>query len=276
MVKPKPFVKWVGGKRQLIEHIKNNMPDEFGTYFEPFVGGGAVLFELTPKNAVINDYNFELINIYKVISGNNLKSLYNQLRIYENNNSEQHYYEIRDIDRDEKKMSTLKDFEKAARTIYLNKTCFNGLYRVNSKNQFNVPFNKKEKVNTFEENNLEAIHEYLTKNNVTILNGDFEDAVKTATKDDFVYFDPPYDNLKDDTFTSYTDKGFGRADQTRLFNCFKKLDEMGVKVMLSNHNTPFINDLYKDYNIIIVNAKRMINSNASKRGHVEETIITNY
>lgn len=276
MVKPKPFVKWVGGKRQIIEKIKEHAPKEFNTYFEPFVGGGAVLFELVPEKAVINDYNSELINVYNLLASKKLNYLYKQLKIHENNNSEEYYYAIRGMDRDKEIFDKLKDYERAARTIYLNKACFNGLYRVNSKNQFNVPFNKRKKVNTFEKDNLEAIHEYLTINNITILNGDFEDSVEKAEKGDFVYFDPPYDNLKDDSFTSYTDKGFGKDEQVRLFNCYKRLDEKGVKVMLSNHNTPFINELYKDYTITVISAKRNINSVGSKRGAVEETIITNY
>lgn len=276
MVKPKPFVKWVGGKRQIIEKIKEHAPKEFNTYFEPFVGGGAVLFELVPEKAVINDYNSELINVYNLLVSKKLNYLYKQLKIHENNNSEEYYYAIRGMDRDKEIFDKLKDYERAARTIYLNKACFNGLYRVNSKNQFNVPFNKRKKVNTFEKDNLEAIHEYLTINNITILNGDFEDSVEKAEKGDFVYFDPPYDNLKDDSFTSYTDKGFGKDEQVRLFNCYKRLDEKGVKVMLSNHNTPFINELYKDYTITVISAKRNINSVGSKRGAVEETIITNY
>ena len=270
MVKPKPFVKWVGGKRQIIEKIKEHAPKEFNTYFEPFVGGGAVLFELVPEKAVINDY------VYNLLASKKLNYLYKQLKIHENNNSEEYYYAIRGMDRDKEIFDKLKDYERAARTIYLNKACFNGLYRVNSKNQFNVPFNKRKKVNTFEKDNLEAIHEYLTINNITILNGDFEDSVEKAEKGDFVYFDPPYDNLKDDSFTSYTDKGFGKDEQVRLFNCYKRLDEKGVKVMLSNHNTPFINELYKDYTITVISAKRNINSVGSKRGAVEETIITNY
>ncbi len=276
MVKPKPFVKWVGGKRQIIEKIKEHVPKEFNTYFEPFVGGGAVLFELVPEKAVINDYNSELINVYNLLASKKLNYLYKQLKTHESNNSEEYYYAIRGMDRDKETFDKLKDYERAARTIYLNKACFNGLYRVNSKNQFNVPFNKRKKVNTFEKDNLEAIHEYLTINNITILNGDFEDSVEEAEKGDFVYFDPPYDNLKDDSFTSYTDKGFGKDEQVRLFNCYKRLDEKGVKVMLSNHNTPFINELYKDYIITVISAKRNINSVGSKRGAVEETIITNY
>ncbi|MGI6329645.1 MAG: DNA adenine methylase [Bacilli bacterium] len=272
----RPFVKWVGGKRQIMKKIKEHIPKEFNTYFEPFVGGGAVLFELTPKKAVINDYNQELINVYNVLMGNDLNNLFKQLKIHEKNNSEDYYYAVRNMDRDQEEYAKLRDYEKAARTIYLNKTCFNGLYRVNSKNQFNVPFNKSNKVNTFEPDNLKMIHEYLTKNEITILNADFEEAVKDAKEGDFVYFDPPYDHLKDDSFTSYTDKGFKKEDQVRLFNCYKRLDEKGVKVMLSNHNTPFINELYKDYTIVVIEAKRNINSVGSKRGSVEETIIRNY
>lgn len=277
MVQPKPFLKWVGGKRQIIDHIIKYSPEKFNTYFEPFVGGGAVLFELMPKEAVVNDYNSELITVYNVLRNTTkTKKMCDLLKKHEKENSEEYYYEIRNLDRDKEKYKKLKDYEKSARMIYLNKTCFNGLYRVNSKNEFNVPYNKSKKVNTFDKDNLTAINRYLTDNNISILNEDFEKAIESAKKGDFVYFDPPYDNLNDDSFTSYTDKGFGRAEQVRLFNCYKRLDKKGVSVMLSNHNTPFINELYKDYNIAVVHAKRNINSDGSKRGSVEETIITNY
>ena len=277
MTKPKPFMKWVGGKRQLIEQILKYIPKEFNTYFEPFIGGGAILFELMPNQAVISDYNAELINVYSILcSPPKTKKMCDLLKQYESKNSEEYYYKIRNIDRDKKEFEKLKDYERASRTVYLNKTCFNGLYRVNSKNEFNVPCNKNKKVNTFDKDNLTAVNKYLTNNKITILNCDFEKAVQGAKKGDFVYFDPPYDSLNDNSFTSYTDSGFGREEQVRLFNCYKELDKKGVKVMLSNHNTTFINDLYKDYNIIVVNAKRSINSNGNKRGYVEETIITNY
>lgn len=278
MVKPKPFVKWVGGKRQIIQKIKDNAPESFNTYFEPFVGGGAVLFELLPPKAVINDYNSELINVYKVLAGDSsdLEKMCQLLKYHEENSSKEYFYEIRNMDRDGIKLFDFKDYERAARTIYLNKNCFNGIYRVNSKNEFNVPFKNIKRVNTFEGKILEAVHDYLSSENITILNEDFEKAVSSAKKGDFVYFDPPYDNLTDISFTSYTDVGFDKNDQLRLFNCYKKLDKKGVKVMLSNHNTQFINDLYKDYNIKVINVKRNINADASKRGSVEETIITNY
>ncbi|MDD2504669.1 MAG: DNA adenine methylase [Bacilli bacterium] len=277
-IDPKPFVKWAGGKRQIIDKIKEFAPKEFKTYYEPFVGGGAVLFALRPNKAVINDYNSELINVYKCLSTNvfMLDDLIKQLKINEKNHDEENYYEIRNFDRKEGLMDKLSSTERAARTIYLNKSCFNGLYRVNSNGQFNVPFNKKKEVKIFDKKNLEDVYTYLSKFDINILNGDFEDAVKTAKKGDFVYFDPPYDTLNDESFTSYTDKGFNKEDQKRLFECYKRLDKKGVYVMLSNHNTPFINELYKDYNIKVISAKRNINSNGSKRGSVEETIITNY
>ncbi len=277
MIKPKPFVKWVGGKRQLIHEIKKRVPKEFNIYYEPFIGGGALFFELQPKIAVINDYNDELINVYRVLSLKyKTNKLIQKLKNHEEKNNKEYFYEVRSWDRNREEYNKLNDIEKAARTIYLNKTCFNGIYRVNSKNEFNVPFNNSKKINTFENSNFKAINDYFDNNNITIINGDFEEAVKGAKKGDFVYFDPPYDNLKDDTFTSYTENGFDKKEQVRLFNCFEKLDKMGVYVMLSNHNTSFINDLYKNYNIKVVNAKRSINSNGNKRGNVEETIITNY
>ena len=166
-------------------------------------------------------------------------------------------------------------YTKAARTIYLNKACFNGLYRVNSKNEFNVPFGKKEKVNTYDGGNLITVSNYLTMNDVKILSIDFEESVKDAQKGDFVYFDPPYDS-DTKTFNSYTEEGFGKEEQRRLAKVFKELDKKGVYVMLSNHNTLLVNELYQDYYIHHIEAKRNINSKGSKRGKVEEVIITNF
>lgn len=169
----------------------------------------------------------------------------------------------------------MSDYARAARTIYLNKTCFNGLYRVNSKNEFNVPYNGKDNINTYDGENLIAIHMYLTMNDIKIMNTDFEEAVETAEAGDFVYFDPPYDSINN-SFTSYTDTGFGKEEQERLADIFKELDKKGVYVMLSNCNTPFIQNLYKDYHIHVIEAKRSINAKGNKRGNVEEVIITNY
>lgn len=276
MIKGKPFVKWAGGKRQILDKLKKYIPDEYNTYYEPFIGGGALLFELSPRSAVINDSNAELINVYQVLCNEEkFKKMCKILNSHETKHSEEYYYEIRNKDRNKSTYNKLSDYTRAARTIYLNKACFNGLYRVNSKGEFNVPFGKKTKVNTYEGNNLITVSNYLTMNDIKILNVDFEEAVATAKKGDFVYFDPPYDSDKA-IFNSYTEEGFNKDDQRRLASVYKELDKKGVYVMLSNHNTVLIKELYKDYNIHIIEAKRNINSNAEKRGKVEEVIITNY
>ena len=276
MLKGKPFVKWAGGKRQVIDKLCEYAPDEFGTYYEPFIGGGALLFELSPKKAVINDSNKELMNVYQVLCDENkFKKMCNILNHYETEHNEEFYYEIRNKDRNKNSFSRLSDYKKAARTIYLNKACFNGLYRVNSKNEFNVPFGKKEKVNTYDGGNLITVSNYLTMNDIKIMNVDFEAAVKDAKKGDFVYFDPPYDS-DTHTFNSYTEEGFNKEQQRRLARVFKELDQKGVYVMLSNHNTILVNELYKDYHFHTIEAKRNINANGKKRGKIEELIITNY
>ena len=276
MIKGKPFVKWAGGKRQIIDKLIHYAPNKFNTYYEPFVGGGALLFELSPNNAVINDSNIELMNIYKVLCNEEkFKKMCAILNKYEKNHSEEFYYEIRDMDRNKRSFSRLSDYKRAARTIYLNKACFNGLYRVNSKNEFNVPFGKKLKVNTYEGGNLITVSNYLTMNNIKILNVDFEEAVKDAKKGDFIYFDPPYDSDKS-IFNSYTESGFGKDEQRRLAKVYKELSDKGCFVMLSNHNTTLVQELYKEFHIHLIEAKRNINANAKKRGKVEEVIITNY
>ena len=276
MLKGKPFVKWAGGKRQIMKDIKKYIPDNYSTYYEPFVGGGAVFFELAPKKAVLNDYNKELMNVFECIKDEiRFEKMCNELNHHEANHSEEYYYKIRDLDRDKKKFNKLVDYKRAARTIYLNKACFNGLYRVNSKNEFNVPYGKKEKVNTYEGQNLGIVHCILNFNDIELLSTDFEEAVKNAKKGDFVYFDPPYDS-DTSTFNSYTEDGFGKEEQVRLFELFEKLDKKGCYIMLSNHNTKLIRDLYKNYNINVIKAKRNINANGKKRGNVEEVLITNY
>ena len=276
MIKGKPFVKWAGGKRQIIDKLKKYVPDEFDTYYEPFIGGGALLFELSPKKAIINDSNEELMNVYECLCDEEkFKKMCGVLNHYETEHSEAFYYDIRNKDRNKNSYNRLSCYTKAARTIYLNKECFNGLYRVNSKNEFNVPFGKKLKVNTYDGGNLITVSNYLTMNDIKILCVDFEDAVKSAKKGDFVYFDPPYDS-DTSTFNSYTEDGFGKEEQRRLAKVFKELDAKGVYVMLSNHNTSLVNELYKDYHMHLIEAKRSINANGKKRGKVEEVIITNY
>ena len=276
MLKGKPFVKWAGGKRQIIDKLKKYVPEEFDTYYEPFVGGGALLFELSPKKAVINDYNEELMNVFECIKDEaKFSKMCSELNHHETNHSEEYYYLIRNKDRDKTKFKKMPDYKRSARTIYLNKACFNGLYRVNSKNEFNVPFNGKAKINTYDGQNLGIIHAYLNFNDVKILNIDFEESVKEAKEGDFIYFDPPYDS-ETSTFNSYTENGFGKEEQVRLARVYKELSDRGCYVMLSNHNTTLVKELYKDFNIHVIEAKRNINSNGQKRGKVEEVIITNY
>lgn len=275
MIKGKPFVKWAGGKRQIILELKKFVPNKFDCYYEPFIGGGALFFELAPRKAVINDSNKELMNVYEVLCCHNkFVKMCKVLNEYEALNSSEFYYKIRNQDR-EKGYVRMPDYKKAARTIYLNKTCFNGLYRVNKKGYFNVPYNKKDRVSTYDGENLLTIHMLLNMNDVTISCVDFEESVKSAKKGDFVYFDPPYDS-ETHTFNSYTEEGFGKDEQIRLASVFKDLDKRGVKVMLSNHNTELVNELYKDFNINVIEAKRSINSKGNKRGKVFEVIITNY
>lgn len=273
----RPFVKWAGGKTQLLERLHAYMPETYNNYFEPFIGGGSFFLNIAPKKATINDFNAELVCAYKCFQNDELfESLKNELKKHEFNHSEEYYYQIRSMDKEEGFL-TLPIYVRAARMIYLNKSCFNGLYRVNSKGYFNVPSGRKKKVVTFDEENFNSLREYFRNNDITILNGDFEDAVKDAKAGDFVYFDPPYDVIENkNSFTSYAKNDFGKDEQIRLAKLYKKLSDRGVMVMLSNHNTTFINELYKDFNIHVVNAKRMINSKADGRGDVEEVIITNY
>lgn len=273
----KPFVKWAGGKTQLLEAISKHLPEKFNRYFEPFVGGGALLFKLQPKSFSINDMNEELISVYNCFQNDSLfNALKEELVKHENNHSEEYYYSIREED----KNVLFKSFPiqvRAGRMIYLNKSCFNGLYRVNSKGYFNVPFGKKEKVNCFDRDNFESLRKFFKTRKAVITNCDFEDAVKNAKPGDFVYFDPPYDTWEDkESFTSYDKNAFGKNEQIRLSNVFKNLSNKGVYVMLSNHNTNFIRELYKDFHINVVPAKRMINSKGTGRGEVEEVLITNY
>lgn len=268
-----PFLKWAGGKRQLLPEIRKYIPKKYNTYYEPFVGAGAVLFDLQPNKVVINDINSELINTYKVIQ-NNIDDLIIELRKHKNDPD--HFYKIRDLDRSED-FEKLTSIEKSSRLIYLNKTCFNGLFRVNSQGQFNVPFGKYKNPQIVNEAVLRAVHNYLNTANVTILNEDFEKSLSKAKKGDFIYIDPPYDPLSNtSSFTGYNLDGFNRDDQERLRDVFEELDKRGCKVLLSNSATDFIKDLYKDYHIEIVSASRNINSIASKRGKIDEVLVMNY
>lgn len=271
----KPPLKWVGGKRQLLSEINKYIPKEIDTYFEPFLGGGAVFFDLEPDKAVINDYNSELINVYKTIK-DDVEKLIEYLRVHEENNSKEYYYTVRAWDREEG-YSERSNVEKASRIIFMNKTGFNGMYRVNSKNQYNVPYGKYKNPAIVNEDVLRSVSAFLNDIDVTILNGDFVEAVTHAKAGDFVYLDPPYVPLNETSaFTSYTNNGFNKEDQIRLRELCDELDSRGVKFLLSNSNVPFIQEQYEDYTIEIVGATRAINSKASARGKVEEVLIRNY
>lgn len=269
----RPFLKWAGGKRQLLPEIRRFVPKKFNTYFEPFVGAGAVLLDLQPKRAVVNDINYELINAYRVIK-TDVEALIADLGKHKN--EKEYYYQLRDLDRSDE-YSSLSFIKRASRIIFLNKTCFNGLFRVNSQGQFNVPFGDYSNPKIVNDIVLRAVHQYLTSNDITILNEDFETAVIPATKNDFVYFDPPYDPVSDtSSFTGYNLDGFNRDNQVRLKQVFDHLSNRGCKVLLSNSATPFVRELYSKYKTITISANRAINSDALKRGKVDEILVMNY
>lgn len=269
-----PVVKWVGGKRQLLDEITPLLPKRITTYCEPFFGGGAVLFSIQPSKAIVNDLNGDLILTYEVIR-DDVESLIESLKKHENTSD--YYYSIRDMDRNKEAYQSLSKVEKASRLIYLNKTCFNGLFRVNSSGEFNSPFGHYKNPNIVNEPVLRAVNRYFNAANITFHNEDFAETLSRVGKGSFVYLDPPYDPVSDTaSFTGYNKGGFDRNEQIRLKNCCDELTKRGVKFMLSNSATDFIKDLYKDYHITIVKAKRAINSDASKRGEIEEVLITNY
>jgi DNA adenine methylase len=276
----KPFLKWAGGKRQLLPEILKYLPKNIGktTYFEPFLGGGALLFELQPKQAIVNDSNRELINCYQMIK-DRVEELIEVLKVHKARNSKEYYDNLRGIDRFTKEYNKFSDIQKAARIIYLNKTCYNGLFRVNSKGYFNVPFGRYKNPNILDEAVLRGVNDYFNQNTITFLNTDFAKAVKDAKKGDFIYFDPPYDPVSNTaSFTGYDVNGFNQNEQRRLKQVVDELTEKGCHVMLSNSATDFILDLYKDYEDTtkIVSATRSINSNALKRGKINEVLVLNY
>lgn len=269
-----PVLKWVGGKRQLLPSIKSMLPKRITSYCEPFVGGGAVLFDLQPKRAIVNDINSDLISVYIVIR-DNVEALIKLLETYQN--EENFYYALRNIDRDQTKYSKLTEIEKAARVIFLNKTCYNGLYRVNNAGEFNSPFGKYKNPNIVNAPVLRAVSAYFNSSEITFSSMDFALVLEQVHKGTFVYLDPPYDPVSDTSdFTGYSRGGFSREQQIQLRECCDRLNTRGIKFMLSNSATDFIREQYSNYHITIVQAKRAINSVASKRGDVDEVIITNY
>ena len=275
--KPKPFVKWVGGKRQLLKQFRDlglYPPEDFdpitNTYFEPFVGGGAVFFDLLPETAYLSDLNNELVVTYNVIK-NDVENLIKSLKKHKLD--KEYFLKIR-----AQNPEKLSDLNTASRFIYLNRTCFNGMYRVNSKGGFNVPFGKYTNPLICDENNLRKASKALK--NVEIKKQDYKEVLKKARKGDFVYFDPPYYPVsKTASFTSYTSESFLDKEQIELRDTFVELHKRGCFVMLSNSDTPFINKIYsepKGLRITKVQAGRAINSDASKRGKITEVLVTNY
>lgn len=266
------FVKWAGGKKQLIDQFKQFFPKEIDRYFEPFVGGGAILFYILknykPKEVYIFDINEELINTYEVIR-DDVKNLIEDLKKLKKLHNKEYYYQIR-----AENPILLSKLTRATRFIYLNKTCFNGLYRVNSKGGFNVPMGKYTNPLICPEEDLLEISKLLK--NVKIYNLSFENCLKFTRKEDFIYFDPPYYPLKKSSFTTYTKNIFLEEEQKKLREVFEKLNNKGCKIMLSNSDTNFIKELYKDYNTHFVNATRMINCNGKNRGKITEIVVTNY
>jgi DNA adenine methylase len=267
----RPFIKWAGGKRQLIDELIKTMPLNYNRYYEPFIGGGALFFAIQPNNACISDINPELINVYNVIK-NDVDSLIKDLHKYEN--TEEYFYNIRNLDRKPsyKKLSKIK---KASRFIYLNKTCYNGLYRTNSEGQFNVPFGFYKNPNIVDEQNLRLSAELLKKTEIVL--SPFTEIKNKVNNKDFVYFDPPYmPTSKTSSFTKYYKDDFGIDAQFELKELCDKMTKKGVYFLLSNSYSDLILDLYKNYNIKKIKAIRAINCKADKRGAITELIITNY
>lgn len=270
-----PILKWVGGKRQLLNEITPLIPKRITTYVEPFLGGGAVLFNLQPKKAIINDFNKDLINVYRVVR-DSPQELLDILKKHDKYNCEDYYYEIRALDRSEN-YTNMSNLEKAARIIYLNKTCYNGLFRVNQAGQFNSPYGRYKNPNIVNEPVILAMSNYFKNNNIKILEGDYRDALKNLRKGAFVYFDPPYMPISSSSsFTGYTENGFNEKDQIELKIECDKLNDRGINFMLSNSAHPYIIELYKDYEITFVKARRSINSKSNRRGEINEVLVRNY
>jgi len=280
---PSPFLKWAGGKRSLVTTILPRFPQKFGTYIEPFLGAGSLFFSLPPEVKKIgNDYNQELISTYESIR-DDLPGVLKELR--KRSNTKEDYLAVRDWDR---KPTFLRrsSAARAARFIFLNKTGYNGLYRVNSKGQYNVPYGAPKTVNFIQEENLRAVSNFLNAktqrgaNSVLLISGDYRLALAKAKRGDFVYLDPPYDPLSiTSAFTSYNENGFGRPDQEELQRQIVQLTKKGVKVLLSNSDTEFIRDLYADsstFEIETINVRRAISAQKSSRGVITEVLINNF
>jgi DNA adenine methylase len=262
-----PFLKWAGGKSELLPEIKMRLPRSFNTYWEPFLGGAALFFSIAPASAVLSDLNEELVNCYEVVKTNIDELL---VELLKHKNSKSHFLHVRSMH-----PWQLDPVQRAARVIFLNKTCFNGLYRVNQRGEFNVPFGKYPNPNFRDETTLRAASRALKSAQIRCR--DFRSLLYKAQPGDFIYFDPPYDPLSaTSSFTSYSETPFGEREQRALKAVFKALDERGCRVMLSNSDTPLIRKLYNKFGVENVLASRAINCNGSKRGKISELIIRNY
>lgn len=266
-----PVIKWAGGKRQLLPELRRRLPSSYNRYFEPFIGGGALYFDIAPLDAYISDINPELVNLYEVIR-DDVEALISDLSSHEN--SLEYYNEIRALDRNPN-YTNISPVRKASRFIYLNKTCFNGLYRVNRKGFFNVPFGRYANPNFLNKESLYVASEVLQTAQIECAS--FENILNFVKKGDFVYFDPPYIPLSQTaSFTSYSKEDFGMDKQVQLKSLCDKLSAMGVNFILSNSDTPISNDLYSEYNVEKIYASRSINSKADGRGKIAEIIVRNY
>ncbi|MDR1450730.1 MAG: DNA adenine methylase [Helicobacteraceae bacterium] len=269
-----PVLKWAGGKRQLLDALIPLLPQKITAYCEPFVGGGALLFHLQPKTAFVNDVNAELINVYQVIKSD-VEALITALRGF--TNEAEAFYAVRDWDRDKKKYASLSDVEKAARILYLNKTCYNGLFRVNGAGEFNSPFGDYRNPNIVNAPTLRAVSSYMNMANICLTTLDYAEVLKSLPKGTFTYLDPPYDPVSNSSnFTGYAKGGFTQNDQIHLRECCDDLNARGLKFMLSNSATDFIKKQYAAYHISAVQAKRAINADSAKRGEVDEVVVRNY
>ena len=276
----KPFLKWAGGKRQLLPYIKEFINKENigdGTYYEPFLGGGSIFFDLSYKTCVINDFNEEIINTYKVIK-KSPKKLIDELKVHTKNHCKEYYYQVRALDRDLEKFNAMSNIEKAARTIYLNRTCYNGLYRVNRNGFFNTPMGRYVNPLICDEENIMEISKFLNDNDIKISSLDFEKAVATAKTGDWIYFDPPYD-YEDGGFVNYVKEGFGHKELERLKKLCDCLISRGCNVLISNNDTKFVRELFSsnsNYEIVYetktIKANRNITSK-KERKKVDEVLI---
>lgn len=275
MTKITPFVKWAGGKRQLLEDIRKHIPTSYNRYFEPFLGGGAVLFDIQPEKAVINDINKQLINVYKQLKHNSNDVISIIKEFEKEKSSEEFYYSLRKK-YNQKITENIFDAECAGLFIWINKHCFNGLYRVNSKGLFNVPFNGNIKSKSMEIDNLKNIGKYLKENDIKIYSEDFENILKKVKKDDFVFIDSPYVPLtKTAGFIDYSKEGFSFEDHLRLSELFKELDKKGAKLILTNNDTELVRKMYEGFKINTIEVNRSINRNGNDRKG-KEVMILNY